>query len=450
MTARRSPIRTSYAVHLLLPTVAIVGLVLACADGSAARKSDETRTHPEATALSLAVVEYYDPDARHLWKMEGRTLFGEYVGERRWWHRNQHLSKVGEYDDNGRETGEWTEYHPSGVVAARYTYALGDLVGVWRRWAPNGELVEEGRFERGQRTGRWREWYDSGAPKLDTEYRYGRLEGSFEQWFESGARRASGQFELGQPFGLHEEFAENGQVLSRKEYSRGRLVAPIEEWHESGVRRRVAHVEHGELHGEETLWWPNGGVHTRREWERGERHGLEERFHRTGTLAGLLTWDRGRQHGVVRAWHGPDRLASLATMDAGQATGLARKWSPSGQLLLLEHYVADQRFGTYQEWYPTGARKVVSSFEAGELAGPAYFYDESGAIQPDRSGVYLHGRKLRELGEDELERGLELCAEVGPIRVPSTTPDPLERYGETGHGDGEGQRRPRDRRVFGR
>ena len=76
-------------------------------------------------AAGTARLEYWDPDTKQLIKSRGTDLYGQFIGEREWYHRNQTLAKKGQYDDQGREIGEWMEYHQIGTPAARYSYAEG-------------------------------------------------------------------------------------------------------------------------------------------------------------------------------------------------------------------------------------------------------------------------------------------------------------------------------------
>jgi len=80
----------------------------------------------EASSSGLTPkVEYFDPETKLLKKSEGETRYGTYVGARTWWHENQQVAKEGQYDDQGRKTGEWKEFHrTNGLPSAQYTYCL--------------------------------------------------------------------------------------------------------------------------------------------------------------------------------------------------------------------------------------------------------------------------------------------------------------------------------------
>ena len=50
--------------------------------------------------------------------------------------------------------------------------------------------------------------------------------------------------------------------------------------------------------------------------------------------------------------------------------------------------------GPAVEWYPDGATAARGRYEEGERVGPWTFWREDGSVDPERSGLYLAGRRL--------------------------------------------------------
>ena len=118
---------------------------------------------PSATTASgTPRLENWDPETKQLIKSRGTDLYGQFIGEREWFHRNQTLAKKGQYDNQGREIGEWMEYHQIGSPAARYAYVDGALEGDLGRWPPTCAEAVRCRFEQGKQVGPWTALYASG------------------------------------------------------------------------------------------------------------------------------------------------------------------------------------------------------------------------------------------------------------------------------------------------
>ena len=210
---------------------------------------------PSATTASgTPRLEYWDPETKQLIKSRGTDLYGQFIGEREWFHRNQTLAKKGQYDNQGREIGEGMEYHQIGSPAARYAYVDGALEGDLVRWHPTGEEAERGRFEQGKQVGEWSSLYPSGQIKSKRTFVDGLEDGELVEYWESGAVGQRGRFAAGKKEGVFESLAEDGTVLQRVEFDSDVPVSAFESWYPRGQRRHVKETKDGVVHGSETFW----------------------------------------------------------------------------------------------------------------------------------------------------------------------------------------------------
>lgn len=138
---------------------ALLALSLAACSGS-----DPAPEGSGATAAKEAI-EWYDPDSKLLRKSEGKKLFGQWVGPRTWWHQNQTIAREGQYDDQGRKTGLFVDYHETGDKKSETTFVEDLAEGPFVEWHPSGEKIGEGLFARGEKVGEWKAWYPDGSKR---------------------------------------------------------------------------------------------------------------------------------------------------------------------------------------------------------------------------------------------------------------------------------------------
>jgi hypothetical protein len=90
--------------------------------------------------------------------------------------------------------------------------------GVWTFWFPNGQMREQGRFERGLRVGRWRQWHANGVARCEGE-RTPAPDGSaslrtgyWRFWYESGELEGQGSFVAGEREGHWDYHLTDGRL----------------------------------------------------------------------------------------------------------------------------------------------------------------------------------------------------------------------------------------------
>jgi antitoxin component YwqK of YwqJK toxin-antitoxin module len=180
-------------------------------------------------------------DAEGRWTgMEARFHPGE----------GEHLQMIGRKQDN-RMVGVWLWFHPSGAKAAEHPYNLeGQLHGTMRRWAENGQELEQ------------------------AEYRAGR------------------------PWGLFVHHDESGKEIGRAQLVRGTGLLVLANEH----HRTESEYVDGLLHGKHRDFLPNGVMIGESHWSGGAMHGLETRWDAEGRKLAEGQWKQSQQHGRFTRW----------------------------------------------------------------------------------------------------------------------------------------------------
>ncbi len=107
---------------------------------------------------------------------------------------------VGFYE--GKEHGIWKKFYPNGKVMETREFRNGKKVGCLKAWWPNGTLKLQYSFADGEYNGSCREWNDRGLLIKAMNYRMGYEEGSQKQFYDDGKIKANYIMTGGRRYGL--------------------------------------------------------------------------------------------------------------------------------------------------------------------------------------------------------------------------------------------------------
>ena len=126
------------------------------------------------------------------------------------------------------------------------------------------------------------------------------------------------------------------------------------------------------LSGLVTLWHPSGGKSGEGELVHGAKHGA---------------WTLWHENGTVR-WRG--------TFEEGVPVGDERAYFDNGQIHFEGKLGRGLRSGIYRYWYENGQLELEAGFEDDVRNGKCRRWTRDGALDPNASGVYEDGRKVRD------------------------------------------------------
>ena len=80
------------------------------------------------------------------------------------------------HDENGAEDGTWVTWRTGGEKWKKfYTYKNGKREGPFKRWYPNGKVMDYGTYVDDKLHGSYRSFHDDGCPLCSSEYDHGEL-----------------------------------------------------------------------------------------------------------------------------------------------------------------------------------------------------------------------------------------------------------------------------------
>jgi len=84
-------------------------------------------------------------------------------------YENGNLKEEGNYE-KGYKNGVWKKYYPNQQLEEDAYYVWGNLHSIFKSYWDNGQLKKEGKYFRGKKIGVWRSFYSDGKPALKERY----------------------------------------------------------------------------------------------------------------------------------------------------------------------------------------------------------------------------------------------------------------------------------------
>ncbi len=121
---------------------------------------------------------YYDDVG--IRKSEGELLEDGITAHGRWvfWHANGQVMQEGEYD-KGAPVGLWVYFREDGTKRAEGHFQSGKKTGFWQHWQQNGSLETAGAFIDGNEDGLWQCWNADGIISSQGAYKNGKRHGAW-------------------------------------------------------------------------------------------------------------------------------------------------------------------------------------------------------------------------------------------------------------------------------
>ncbi|MEC3964281.1 hypothetical protein [Flagellimonas halotolerans] len=248
-------------------------------------------------------------------KEEGEKIGEKKVGPWKHYHENGQLAAQGTYWDGGKITGKigrWYYYYDNGTTKEAVNYrsvsytdgtVRSHLWGQYLSWYKNGQLKEEGTFEKeietlfgtgynegnNRKVGKWSEYYENGQLKTYQEYdEYGYHAGLYKSYFEDGVVKTSGQYggyHGSLPVGEWKTYYENGNLKSLKAYSKDGYKAKWELYYPNGTIKESGRYNYKDnKEGNWEVYHPNGQLKEEGKYKYGNKHGKWSYYDQNGNL----------------------------------------------------------------------------------------------------------------------------------------------------------------------
>ncbi len=127
-------------------------------------------------------------------------------------------------------------------------------------YKPN-DIVEEGLYKTNRKFGLWKKYFPNGNLMNEIYFKNGRAYGGFKTYFENGNVEEEGTWKGRVYSGSFKRFHENGQLAQEKNFnSSGKTDGEVKYFYENGQPELVFTTVNGLENGQATRYFPNGDV----------------------------------------------------------------------------------------------------------------------------------------------------------------------------------------------
>lgn len=147
---------------------------------------------------------------------KGNYVNGLKVGEWRYYHWNDTLEQIGNYDKNGYSTGNWKWYYDNGKLRRDENFFEGVSEGEMVEYDINGKVLYKGTYVEGVQESHWISQMND--YKEEGDYLNGVREGIWIYYYPGGQKYFEGKFMDDFPDGKHIWYNKNGTISTVGEY----------------------------------------------------------------------------------------------------------------------------------------------------------------------------------------------------------------------------------------
>jgi len=202
-------------------------------------------------------------------------------------------------DDEGVRDGPWKEYYEEGQLRAEGMYALGNRIGRWLFYHPNGSIEQEGTYNnQGTPEGTWKWYYDDGNVHREETYRNGLSDGIYTLYAENGKVITQGEYVEG----LEEGFwkYDYGDIREEGNYRAGMRNGEWKTYYDNGQLAFIGSFIDDNPNGQHIWYWPDGKKRDQGEYLMGLRTGDWVQYSEDGTVFLVIAY----QNGVEKRYDG--------------------------------------------------------------------------------------------------------------------------------------------------
>lgn len=267
-----------------------------------------------------------------------------------------------------------------------------EKVELFRRYYPEGELLEETETVNGVNHGKSVLFYRSGAHRSEDNFCNGLLDGESRLFYESGAVQWRCEYRRGLVTGKEYGYYENGRLMKVTEYVDGMVVdSDIPVYDELGNLRNTEKWRNGycrAFHRDGRIMYEGARVNH-------ESVGIQKQYNPDGSLRREEFYWRGRRYGKLRQFDRSGVLLSETEYANGMRQGYERLYNPDGTVYRKSLYVDDQYCGGKSLDYDEGILRSECDMNYELPDGEEVNYNENGTIQSRiqyRKGMAVDGK----------------------------------------------------------
>ncbi len=298
---------------------------------------------------------------------------------------------------NGKLHGEVLEYYPTGILKSKIYYEEGKQHGKAYLYYPSGALKAEEDYVNSFQDGWIRTYFDTngttkGAPAIEMQVKRGVRDGIFKRYDPQGHLLEEGFFRQNLPHGEYKEYYPSGQIRRKIVYDLGTRIGQALHYHENGQVAKVIDYKDREIQQSIVEFDTSGNKLREYQLYKHKPHGKWIEYYPGGAIKEKRQYKDGLLDGWVKTYDEQGHLQKEEPYKAGRMEGEAIYYYPNGKVHKKVTYKYGRKHGTYVEYTAESTEKQRGQFANDLPHGEWIITSENGK----KRVLYQHGVIMKE------------------------------------------------------
>lgn len=218
------------------------------------------------------------------------------------------LQSIGNFNEAGNETGDWTYYFENGCVQAIGKFVDGKKEGDWIYYDRAGYKATTCSYINGNLNGTYADFDSHGNQRTDISYENGEVEGDVTFLYPCQVIEEYNQYSKSKINGPGFALYATGDTLSTFAYKESKVEGEYKRYHPNGNLFYHTNYTDGLRNGDYIEFFTDGAVSVKGKYKLGKEDGKWEYFHDNGKLKSDMNYDDGKK---VGKWVEYEKLGDL-------------------------------------------------------------------------------------------------------------------------------------------
>lgn len=321
-------------------------------------------------------------------------------------YRNNELlesQKINRYDSQGKKTGTWMEFYPTGIVKTESNYYEGKLQGVYKLYDSRANIIRIGQYSNDSLLSSSQNTVDFVEPIEKIEYYADstiKFRGAYKNSLPIGIQRyynKKGEIDSSLLYDMQGTLIASGKMLengnkegnwiyyyamgikeSEGTYLQNMQIGLWKFYYPSGKLKQEGNFMQNKYSGVWTWYFESGAVQKQEEYAMGKRNGLSVQYNEFGKKIVEGMYIDGKEQGKWVITSG-----DIITTGVYEYGGKTKMWESkyiSGKLQFKGNYFNGKPQGKHEYFYENGVLEHQEIYKNGKPRKAWSYYNKQGEL----------------------------------------------------------------------
>ncbi len=300
-----------------------------------------------------------------------------FVGKTTYYYSSGNIKAVGDYDNNGKKTGEWKYYDENAVISEISNFKNGQTDGPFIVYYSNGNIEKKGTDKMGLREGPEQNYFFNGKLHSESNYKNGKYDGKITYYYANGQKRAEGFYKNGLLEGTVSDYFANGKLKDNISYVNDKNNGPAKYYYANGKLHKEGSFKDGAEDGFWTTYYSNGTKHTYGAMKNGKRVGKWMEYYSNGVASDEMEYSSGTLDGIYKEFDLNGKQIYETTYNNGKISKIKSYNAQGG--IISDEKTSGKKYSINSYWI-SGNKRVEGMLIKSDRDGEWKYYAYCGAL----------------------------------------------------------------------